>query len=267
MTTLALRRRQMAAASTAVAAALAMALASPLAAAQDADKSVVAEPVAVAPAFSQWVDSLPSPPPPAPTASATALPWPSAPANGTLMMFEPAAVILGLPDLPLLVASRAAVRAWSQQFNYQGAQFKLLTLDPAGRSLAVRNLASPPKPGERFKVRVTASFDGVADLSLVLGDAWTSQRAGQFYPSPGLSVRIKAGESVDLPLDANQYFMMGNNPEERLLLSVRHSSALGEARSPQPAYRQDTRAGSTYLQLVPGGTYPAIEQLLTAAAR
>ena len=76
---------------------------------------------------------------------------------------------------------------------------------------------------------------------------------------------LKAGETVDLPVDTNQYFVVGADVSERLLLSICHPSALGDARSPQPAYRQDSKTASGYLQLVPRGTYPSVEQLLVAA--
>lgn len=237
----------------------------PLAAAQDAEKSVVAEPVPVVPAFNQWLSNLPFAPPPVLSPGIATLPWPAAAQGPSSAPFEPAAVILGSPELPLLGAGRAGVRTWGHQFNYQGAQVKLLVIDATGRKLEVRSLGTMPRPGERFKIRVTPTFDAVADLTLVLGDAWTSQRAGQLYPEAGLSVQVKAGETVDLPLEVNQYFVLGPNDTDRVLLSLRHPQALGDARSAQPAYRQDMRGGTGYLQLVPRGTHPAIDLLLSAA--
>jgi hypothetical protein len=55
---------------------------------------------------------------------------------------------------------------------------------------------------------------------------------------------------------------MDQPANERLLLKVRHPRALREARSDQPAYRQDGAAASSYLQLVPRGRFPAFEQLV-----
>jgi hypothetical protein len=82
-----------------------------------------------------------------------------------------------------------------------------------------------------------------------------------------MSVHMHAGETVDLPLEQGRFFVMGPNANERLLLSVRHAAALGDVRTQQPAYRMDGRGGSSYLQLVPRGNAPAIEQLLSVAAR
>ena len=70
-------------------------------------------------------------------------------------------------------------------------------------------------------------------------------------------------ETVDLPLEPNQYFVMGREANERFVVSVRHPRAVDAARSAQPAYRQDVAGGSSYLQLVPRGTFPAIEQVVS----
>lgn len=247
---------------------LALAAAASLAAmAQVADKSVAVESVPVVPAFNQWVSAIPVAADPATGASVTTVPLTllAAPAAAP---YEPWPVVVGAPELPLIGAGASQPpRAWGSSFNYQGMQVRLLVLDAAGRRVEARPVNSLPRPGERFKVRVTATFDAVADLGLVLGEPWSSQRAGQLYPNPGMSVHMHAGETVDLPLEQSRFFVMGPNAQERLLLSVRHAAALGDARTQQPAYRIDGKGGSSYLQLVPRGQAPAIEQLLTVAAR
>ena len=74
---------------------------------------------------------------------------------------------------------------------------------------------------------------------------------------------VEKGETVDLPVGGG-YFVMGNNPNERYVLSVRHPDAKGPARSGQPVYRQDGARSSNYLQLLPSGKLPAVEQVLSA---
>ena len=141
-----------------------------------------------------------------------------------------------------------------------------MVLDASGRRLESRPMGKPLRPGERFKLRITPSFDAVADVDQVRGDVWYGQRTGQVYPQQGMSVELRAGQTVDLPLDPNEYFVMDRwDATERLVLSVRHARALGDARSAQPAYRQDTARSSSYLQLVPAGQYPVIEQLIFQA--
>lgn len=235
--------------------------------AQVADKSVAVEAVPVVPAFNQWVNTIPVVPEPSPGATLTTIPMTVVAAPATAS-YEPWPVVVGAPELPLIGAGASQPpRAWGSSFNYQGMQVRLLVLDAAGRRVEARPVNSLPRPGERFKVRVTATFDAVADVGLVLGEPWASQRAGQLYPAQGMSVHMHAGETVDLPLEQGRFFVMGPNTRERLLLSVRHAAALGDVRTQQPAYRIDGKGGSSYLQLVPRGQAPAMEQLLTVEAR
>lgn len=250
----------------AVAAALVTGFAPGTSLAQSADKTAVPEAVPVAPAFGRWISLVVPANPIAPQASVyTPLAW-AAPSSVGTTPYEPWPVIVGVPELPLIgTGAAAATRQWSSSFNYQGVYARLLIIDAAAGRVAVRSVASPVRAGECFKIRLAATFTAVADVGRVLGEPWNSQRAGQIYPTPGQSVQLQAGETVDLPLGPTECFVMGNNPAERLLLSVRHNQALGAARSTQPAYRIDDAIGSSYLQLAPQGQYPAVEQLISTA--
>ncbi|MFG6432419.1 hypothetical protein [Roseateles sp. LYH14W] len=228
------------------------------------EKSVAVEHVPAFNAFNHWAGQLGAvPETPVGSVQSVPLTLAGAAAGDT---YQPLPVILGLPDLPLVgPGASAAARNWSQQFNYQGLILRQVVLDAAGRKRELRGMGAPLQPGERFKVRVTATFDAVAAVDQVIGDLWYGRRTGQVYPQAGLSVQIKAGETVDLPLGANEYFLMNRPANERLVVSVRHAKASPEGRSDQPAYRQDGRIGSLYLQLVPRGKFPAIEQAVSQA--
>lgn len=245
-----------------VLAAAVLAAAAGLAAAQD-DKTIAVEPV---PAFNQWITTVIVVVPETPVANvqAVSIAPPAAAAAGT--DYQPRPVIVGLPELPLVGAGAAqAARTWGPELNYQGVFMRQVVLDARGAKREVRPMAAHPKPGERFKIRVTATFDAVADVDLVAGGDWGLRRLDQFYPKKGLSVQIKAGETIELPVGPNEYFVATRPNSERIVVSVRHPQALGDARSTQPAYRQDGRQGSSYLQLVPKGSYPVVEQLITPA--
>lgn len=178
--------------------------------------------------------------------------------------FEPAPVIVGVPDLPLLGDSDT--RNWSAALNYQGLNAQLLVLNAKGNRREARSLAGGLRAGERFKVRVTATYNSLVSIDQVLGDAWSASRVGQAYPQPGPSgagaIAVQAGQTIDLPLGPTEYFVMPKSPQERFVLSVRHAGATAATRSTQPAYRQDSKTASSYLQLVPAGTFPAIEQVV-----
>jgi hypothetical protein len=251
----------------------ALALNTPAVQAQSASpvaKTLVVEPAQVFPSFERWVTAVSvaaqETPPAQLRVFTIQIQELSAAAPQPASNFQPAPVILGVPDLPLLGEAGSQVSRWSSTFNYQGVSLRQVVLDASGRRLESRPMGKPLRPGERFKLRITPSFDSVADVDQVRGDVWFGQRVGQVYPQTGMSVELRAGQTVDLPLDPNEYFVMDRwNPTERLVLSVRHARALDAARSTQPAYRQDTARSSSYLQLVPSGQYPAIEQLIFQA--
>ena len=242
------------------------ALPSGAALAQTAPKSIVAEHVPAFPAFNQWVTTFVRVQPEPLLAPVQAVPF----SLMTVMTvtpaptYEPRPVILGLPDLPLIgTGATRAARGWAAGLNYQGLHMRMVVLNAQGQQNELRSMGSPLRQGEYFKIRISATFDAVAEVDQVLGEVWQGRRTGQVYPEAGLSVHMRAGESVDLPLGVNEYFLMNQPADERLVVSVRHAKALGAARSEQPAYRQDGKSGSNYLQLVPPGKYPAVEQLIS----
>jgi hypothetical protein len=222
----------------------------------------------VTPVFQQWVATV------APAVPAQAAPMQAVPASVPVIPWtvaapaQPAAyqarpVILGQPDLPLVGPSaQHAAQRWDSGLNYQGVHMKLVALTNAG--LQARPMSGPLLPGERFKIRVTATFEAVAELDKLSGDAWSAQRVGQIYPAAGTSVQLRAGETVDLPL-GDAYFVAAGQSTERLVLSVRHPRAIGAAASSQPAYRMDGATGSNYLQLTPAGMLPLFEQVIATS--
>lgn len=231
-------------------------------------KSVAVEYVPAFPALQGWVNVQVAPVAlPAAPASVQSQPLALAAPAGTAV-YQPLAVIMGVPELPLIGgASAARGPAWPTSFNYQGMHMQLLVLDPSGTQVQPRALADGLRVGERFKIRVATTFEAVASIDQVVGDPWYGQRTGQVYPRPGLSVLMHAGEVVDLPLGDAEFFSMNPAINERLVVGVRHPAAQGATRSQQPAYRQDERSASAYLQLVPRGQWPAFEQQITALAR
>ncbi len=228
-----------------------------------ADKSVVVEQAPALSAFGLWARQVIVQAPEPAVTSVRLSPFELAGAPQQ-QVFQALPVILGAPELPLIGTGATDItKAWNPSFNYQGMVMRLVVLDRAGRQRVARPMGTPLQVGERFKLRITATFDAVADVDQVLGEPWTSVRTGQVYPKPGLSVAMKPGETIELPIGTDEYFVMGPRPDERLVVSVRHPRALDGARSNQPAYRQDSATASNYLQLVPKGSFPVIEQVIT----
>lgn len=187
--------------------------------------------------------------------------WPAPTQAGT--PFEPAPVIVGAPDLPAVGGSTTA--NWSGSLNYQGLNAQLLVLDSKGKKRDSKPLSAPLHAGERFKIRVTATFNAQASISELVGDVWAAQLIGQVYPQGNQSIQVQAGQTIDLPLGATECFIMPTDPRQRFVVSIKPALAQGLLRSNQPIYRQDTKTASNYLQLVPAGTSPAFEQVISPA--
>lgn len=240
-----------------------IALFSPMAQSQSDTKSVVPEAVPAFTALNQWLTTYLLPLPasvPVITPQVQGLEL----IAGSPRSFEPHPVIAGLPDLPLAGTTLAnAGKRWDGALNYQGVHISLLVLDASGRATQ-KPLSAAVAVGERFKIRITPTFDAVSELDQVVGEVWRSQRTGQAYPAPGKSVAIKAGQTVELPLGGDLFFMVdGRTLDERMVISVRHPKALQSAASDQPSYRQEGPLGSSFLQLVPAGQFPKVEQVIS----
>lgn len=244
-----------------------------------AEKSIVAEPTQIPVVaqgtavanpfvvFGQWLQQIATPAP-ALQVTAPVLVQPFVVPAVPVGTFEAPPVILGQPELPLLgQAAAQAAQQWNSGLNYQGLTLSYVVLDSVGRQREIRPVDKGLRPGERFKIRYTTSFDAVTAIEQVVGETpWTRQNLGQVWPATGTSVQSQAGETVELPLDQGAYFQFDGNPTVSYVLTARHPNAKGTARSNQPAYRQDGARASQYLQLVPGGSYPAIAQLIAARA-
>lgn len=238
------------------------------------DKTVALEatgqPATFAPApfvaFGQWVEQI-------------AQPWPSLHVESTLSTtpflvstpvqstpYQPHPVIIGQPELPLLgQAAAQAAQQWNVGLNYQGLQVSYLVVDARGKTREIRAVSKGLMPGERFRIRYTASFQALAVINKATGAAWAWQKAGTAWPQGGSAVQSAPGETVELPLETGNYFVMSANANERFILQVRHPGAKDQGRSDQPNYRQDGARSSHYLQLISASTFPYFEQALVGA--
>lgn len=199
------------------------------------------------------------------------LQFPASPSTPTFSpLYTSTPIIIGQPDIPLNVGTNGynATQQWNQNANYQGVQVTVVMLNQSNQPLEARSLNSTFKTGDRFKLQLLSTFDGLAsidayktiNLSGTPSQAWS----GQMYPvKPDQVVKVKAGESVLLPLGANEYFTFDNQAGlDRLMLNMRHQLAKGTQANAQPIYRQDSAQSSTFMQLTPQGTYPALSQVI-----
>jgi hypothetical protein len=249
----------------AVLVALATVGASGVALAQSDAKTVV--PVAASSPFQSlvnWLQGLTQPAPAPLPAHIQPLPLAAAPPASQAANFEPLPVILGEPYVALAGgAPGTGAAGWGAALNYQGMQVSLMVADKAGKKWQSRSLASGVKVGERFKLLVTPSFDAQVQLEQILGAGWVTQRGPQVFPASG-AVSLPAGQSAWLP-PGDQMFSVTASPNPRFVLTVRHAKATMDNRSSQPAYRRDAASASHYVQMVPAGSWPWLEQVVSTA--
>ena len=149
--------------------------------------------------------------------------------------------------------------------NYQGAMLSLLVLQPDGDTLAVRPLSSGFKSGEKFRIRLGATFEG----ELTLDNINPHGERSRLYPADaGQVVRIKAGAPVILPLEKDSFFQFDEDAgEEKLVITLRDPRAQGNAVAQTTVHRQENNQGTGLLQEVAKGKYAAIAESITLQHR
>lgn len=161
------------------------------------------------------------------------------------------------PDVPLVVDDGRE--------NYQGAHLALLVLQPDGQTLAVRPISAGFVSGEKFRIRIGATFGG--DLALDNIDPQGERK--RLYPSSAEQVvKIRSGTPVILPLEPDSFFQFDEVAgEERLVISLRDPRAQGEAATQAMVHRQENIQGTGLLQEVAPGKYAAIAESIVLQHR
>jgi hypothetical protein len=149
--------------------------------------------------------------------------------------------------------------------NYQGALLSLLVLQPDGRSLVVRPISAGFKSGEKFRIRIGATFDGELSLDNINPQGERSR----LYPAQAEQiVKIKSGMPVILPLDKDSFFQFDDVAgEEKLVVSLRDPRAQGDATAQSSVHRQESEQGTGLLQEVTVGKYAAIAESIALQHR
>lgn len=142
--------------------------------------------------------------------------------------------------------------------NYQGAHIALIAFSADGRPSGFRPLTAGFRTGERFKLKVLSTFDGV----LAIENITPKGKRQQIYPARiNDAIAIPAGKELLIPAAADQYFeFAGDSGDDILVVTLRDPKALPANASNEPVQREDGRAGSSFVQEVKPGKYPVIAQ-------
>lgn len=164
----------------------------------------------------------------------------------------PENAVAGEPTKPLKVENGRE--------NYQALHVAVMNFDGNGNPQGFHPVTAGFRTGERFKLRVLPTFDGI----LVIDNINPKNQRQQIYPPQARDVvAIKAGVEIVIPLDKDQYFeVTGDAGDEQLVVTVRDPRAFGAAAATAPVTRKDENNGSNFMQELAPGTYPVISQSL-----
>lgn len=149
-----------------------------------------------------------------------------------------------------------ALRDEQAKLNYHGVHFALAVLEADGKHLALRPFNKGFKSGERFKLRVVATFNGCVQVENI-NPKWQRK---QIYPAaPDQRIHLLAGAEILLPSGKDEYFEFTQTKgEEQLVVTVQDGRATEKNTAHSRVYRQDRDYGSNFIQESAFDTYPAI---------
>lgn len=165
---------------------------------------------------------------------------------------------IGHVENTVTVESKAAVKVENGKVNYQGVHVAVVAFDKSGTPLRVQPVTEGFHTGDRFKIKILPTFDGL----LVIENINPKGVLSQIYPATSVDVvSVKAGVEIFVPLGKDEAFeFAGQTGEEQLRITLRDPRAFGNAESKAPASRKDDKLGSSFVQETPPGTYPVIAQ-------
>lgn len=178
-------------------------------------------------------------------------------ANGiiTLALKEgpvPENTVAGVPTTPIKVENGRE--------NYQAVHVALLNFDRQGNALGFHPVSEGFTTGQRFKLRVLPTFDGL----LTIDNINPRNERKQIYPPAAADVvQIQAGQEILIPLGKDEYFeFAGATGDDQLVVTLRDPRAFGAAASTKTVTRKDENNGSNFMQELDPNTYPVIVQSL-----
>jgi len=153
-----------------------------------------------------------------------------------------------------------ALKVENGRENFQAVHVALMNFDRAGNALGFAPVTAGFRTGERFKLRVLPTFDGL----LVIDNINPKSQRKQIYPAQAENVvKIKAGIEIMIPLGQDEYFeFTGATGDEQLVVTLRDPRAFGAAAATATVTRKDEHNGSNFMQEVTPTTYPVITQAL-----
>lgn len=165
-----------------------------------------------------------------------------------------------MPENTLAGVPTTPIKVENGRENYQAVHVALLNFDRQGNALGFHPVTDGFTTGQRFKLRVLPTFDGLLTIDNINP---RSERKQIYPPIADNVVQIKAGQEILLPLGKDDYFeFAGATGDDQLVVTLRDPRAFGTAASTKTVTRKDENNGSNFMQEVDASTYPVIVQSL-----
>ena len=114
------------------------------------------------------------------------------------------------------------------------------------------------RSGDRIKLRIMSSFDGMAVIENLSPDG---KRAVIFPGSPDQVVEIRRYVGTVLPASDDQWFEFeGDTGDEEVRITVRHEKAFGRDEDKGKVFQKHLGNGTAFAQELMSGKYPVISQ-------
>lgn len=165
---------------------------------------------------------------------------------------------MGAPENTVAGVPTAPIKVENGRENYQAVHVALMNFDRQGNALGFHPVSEGFSTGQRFKLRVLPTFDGILSIDNIN----PRNERKQIYPATAASVvQVKAGQEILIPLGKDEYFeFAGATGDDQLVITLRDPRAFGAAASTKVVTRKDENNGSNFMQELDANTYPVISQ-------
>lgn len=141
--------------------------------------------------------------------------------------------------------------------NYALLHVGVLRLSKDG-SLREMPMNTRFRSGDRIKLRIMSSFDGMAVIENLSPEG---KREVIFPESPDQVVEIRQFVGTVLPVSDDQWFEFeGDTGDEEVRITVRHEKAFGRDEDRGKVFQKHLGNGTAFAQELTSGKYPVISQ-------
>jgi hypothetical protein len=160
---------------------------------------------------------------------------------------------------PLTISEDTPIESKINDHQYQGVFVSFVMLDAQGNAIEVRKISDSFKSGEKFKLRLISTFNAIVNVDSLEAN----KQFQRIYPEDEkMSVFVKAGQEVFLPLGSDEFEFDQTTGMENLVLTARDPRITDESQLPGKINRRETKDGSFYVLDLAQQQLPSLTQII-----